>query len=275
METNGSRGGNTKTPRVVPSKYWCFTLNNYTKEEKETLETLLIKRGDTYIIGEEIGEGSQTPHLQGYVESKTKIRPIEIYKNKRIHWEKRKGTKEDNIKYCSKDGKVTKSKDIVVEPTLEQKKILLGIPTKLYKWQQKVYDMVKCPPEKRVIHWYSDKKGNTGKTMLAHLLVLEFDTLILTGSCGDCLYAATEFVHSHDPFNSKFIFIFHFTRTQEEYVSYQALESIKDGLWFSRKYESKMVQIPSPHVLVFANFEPDITKLSIDRWRIHRARRDK
>ena len=32
------------------------------------------------------------------------------------------------------------------------------------------------------------------------------------------------------------------------------------------KYESKPICRNSPHVIIFANFEPDLDKLSNDRW---------
>jgi hypothetical protein len=55
-------------------------------------------------------------------------------------------------------------------------------------------------------------------------------------------------------------------RSLEEYVSYQGIEEIKNGMFFNTHYEAKMVCYDSPHVVVFANFEPDLSKLSRDRW---------
>ena len=52
-------------------------------------------------------------------------------------------------------------------------------------------------------------------------------------------------------------------------MSYSAIESLKDGLLFSGKYEGGVKLFPPPHVVIFANFLPDMTKLSIDRWDIH------
>ena len=44
------------------------------------------------------------------------------------------------------------------------------------------------------------------------------------------------------------------------------MEAIKNGCFFSGKYESGMVRFNSPHILVFANEPPERTKLSQDRW---------
>jgi len=108
METLETRRGNTRTLRVIPCKRWCFTLNNYTPKEMETLETLFRTYGEddyliTYGFGQEVGENG-TRHLQGWIDCKRKIRPKETFKNPRIHWEKTKGTRKQNIQYCSKEG---------------------------------------------------------------------------------------------------------------------------------------------------------------------------
>ena len=79
----------------------CFTLNNWTEEEKTALVNL-----DSYeylIIGL---EGRQnTPHIQGYIEF-TKKQSFSVLKkiNNRIHWEQRRGTQKQAIDYCKKEG---------------------------------------------------------------------------------------------------------------------------------------------------------------------------
>ena len=100
-----------KSKRVVPSKYWCFTFHcdllkgKDILETMETLETYFKGVGVNYLIGEEYGENNNTPHLQGYIESEKKIRPIEAFDlDKDIHWEKRKGSRLDNFRYISKEG---------------------------------------------------------------------------------------------------------------------------------------------------------------------------
>ena len=54
----------------------------------------------------------------------------------------------------------------------------------------------------------------------------------------------------------------------EDYVSYGSIEKIKNGYFMCSKYESKPIVRNSPHVFIFANFEPELDALSLDRWHI-------
>jgi len=66
--------------------------------------------------------------------------------------------------------------------------------------------------------------------------------------------------------------IFDLPRTNEGKISYSALEKIKDGFITNTKYETGAIAFNKPHVVVFANFPPDLTSrdgnltLSADKW---------
>jgi len=47
---------------------------------------------------------------------------------------------------------------------------------------------------------------------------------------------------------------------------YSICENLKNGVVMSTKYESVSVQFAVPHVIVFANWPPDYTKWSFDRY---------
>lgn len=87
---------------------WCFTLNNYNEEEFAILEEATddeVNGVVKYIIfQEEIGEEG-TPHLQGYME--TKSISLRNLKNKlglaRLHLERRRGRQIDAIEYARKE----------------------------------------------------------------------------------------------------------------------------------------------------------------------------
>lgn len=82
---------------------FCFTLNNYTEEEYDAI----IGRNEfSYVvIGREVGANG-TAHLQGYAELKqrTRYNTVHNYFGGRAHCEERKGTQEQAIAYCCKDG---------------------------------------------------------------------------------------------------------------------------------------------------------------------------
>lgn len=84
----------------VKSKRWCFTLNNYTEEELDSISKIEC---EYLIYGMEIGEQG-TPHLQGYVVFKS-VRRFRTLKKwlPRAHFEKTIGTHKQNILYCSKE----------------------------------------------------------------------------------------------------------------------------------------------------------------------------
>lgn len=80
---------------------FCFTLNNWSDAEIETIKTIKHK----YLIyGREMGE-SGTPHLQGYMELQGQREFASLKKIiPRMHIESRKGTAKEASDYCKKEG---------------------------------------------------------------------------------------------------------------------------------------------------------------------------
>lgn len=88
----------------MPSRFrgFCFTLNNYTEDEFQQFGSI---DGAKYVVlGREIGE-SGTPHIQGYVyfiNARTERAARRLFP--RAHVEPQRGTTEEAITYCKKDG---------------------------------------------------------------------------------------------------------------------------------------------------------------------------
>lgn len=55
-------------------------------------------------------------------------------------------------------------------------------------------------------------------------------------------------------------------RSCRKYVNYTGIEEIKNGCFASTKYECEMIVMNSPHFICFANDEPQVEKMSQDRW---------
>lgn len=88
-------------------KHWCFTLNNYTPEEVELVNSSVENGNCVYLCyGFETGE-ENTPHIQGYFSLPKKKRLSSLKKVagfSRAHLEIRRGTVDEAIAYCEKDG---------------------------------------------------------------------------------------------------------------------------------------------------------------------------
>ena len=49
-------------------KRWCFTLNNYTTQEYESIRGLCTTGTISYmVLGKEQGRHQETPHIQGFI----------------------------------------------------------------------------------------------------------------------------------------------------------------------------------------------------------------
>ncbi len=259
-ETNSSTssgGGNTKTPpkkQISPSKRWCFTLNNYTDEDISSIEHLK-DRCDIMCVGKEVGEQG-TAHLQGYIEFKTKIRPLSLKLNKGIHWEKSIGNKKQNIDYCSKEEQVIITKGIP-KP--------IKIITELYDWQKAVLELYKQPVDDRKIHWFYEKTGNIGKSAFIKYMIVKHNILFCSGGKYTDIM---NLIFNNDMDNCDCI-MFDIPRANMGNISYASLESIKNGMVCNTKYETGVKIFNSPHLFVFANFPPEQqSALSEDRWHI-------
>lgn len=255
LETVEIKGeGNTSPPpkRAVPSKRWCFTLNNPSETDLETLVASFTEAKCLYVIGREVGEQG-TPHLQGYIESEVKIRPIEKFKTTTVHWEKCKGSREDNLKYCTKDGDYVTSFKVKRQPKILKHE-------DLRPWQLEIDEICKGEPDERTIHWYWEPTGMAGKTTFAKYLSYHYGAIPLEGKKNDVLYAAAEYDAD--------VYIWDLERSMEDFVSYAAIEKIKNGYFLCAKYESKPIIRANPHVVIFANFPPNLSALSQDRWHV-------
>jgi len=256
-------GGNTKTPSSTPNpaKRWCFVLNNYTEDEFCSICSKIKAMCSIGIIGKEIGEQG-TPHLQGYFEFRKKTRPMTHFHNLRIHWEKCKGNRQSNIDYCSKDG------DIWVHGI--DKPFVQEI-SELYYWEQDIIDIISEEPDDRTINWYWDQDGCAGKTTFCKYIFTHFDgVVVLSGKASDMKNCIVQYKLTNNVL-PKIVLIDIPRSTNTEFLSYQGIEEIKNMFFYSGKYEGGMVCGKPPHLFIFANESPKLSKCSLDRWNINRV----
>ena len=236
--------GNSK--RISPAKHWCFTLNNHTDIEINYMVPILKEYCDVAFYSKEHGTECGTPHLQGYLRFKTKRRPKAVFdKLDRIHWEKAKGSMEDNLTYCSKENEFS---------------FALGVPRiprvysyqDLFPEQRALVDFLQTEPDERTISVVVAGYGK-GRTSLARHLMWHERALILTTTRRHSLAVVLQ---NQD----RSIFMFDLTADESEEPPtefFELLESLKNGIFCSgfMKHTAPCL-IAHPHVVIFSNFSP-------------------
>lgn len=135
------------------------------------------------------------------------------------------------------------------------------------QWQRAVIDRIQQDPDPRKIHWYWDPTGSVGKSWLANYLGAIHKAIILDGG------KRTDMAYIVSKSPQAPIVVFDCARTTESFMdsAYALAEGLKNGRITSPKYDSKTVFFPPKHILFFANFEPDMSKWSGDRYDIVRV----
>ncbi len=247
------------------SRSWFFTWNNYQNEHIDYLLKELSLFPDTlYIFQQECGK-SGTPHLQGVI--KWKLQKDFNWVRKKFflslaNINKTRGWKAAVAYCCKAESRIeepyTNIKDLVIPKALVDP--LKGL--KLYEYQQEVLDYIGLDPDPRKIYWYWEEDGNTGKSALCKHLALRYYALVISGKATDIKYAIASMKLKPE------IIIIDIPRSYQKFISYSTIEEIKNGMFFSGKYEGQMVIFNTPHIFCFANSEPDYEMMSEDRWRI-------
>jgi len=293
------------------SKNWSFTINNPTIIERLHLANLGIDDRVQYLIYQLEKGDNGTEHFQGYIQlvDKKRLAYLKTLVSERGHFEKSKGNAAQNRKYCSKEPRLEptcefgtiinpgKRTDIdkfmernsqtvlcrrevmkefpgilaryprfvqLVHDTLIQESVVVPPFIPRSGWQTELSAYLIQEPDNRKIRWYFDKDGDAGKSYFARNFRRDGQSAyVVTGGKHSDIYAAYE---------RESVVIFDTPRSAQDRFPYEVLESLKNGYFLSTKYEVRRVLFNVPHVIVFANFEPDKSKLSADRWDIHNIR---
>lgn len=297
--TNGTGACNTiyKAPSNKKTRMYMLTINNPTEDDVATIDELMDDDKVVDLIGQHERGEEGTLHIQLLINWKN---PRAFNGVKKLFPRAHIEVAQHLIKsarYCSKDDTREElepswekigSKSLLKVWNMEQEQEILKIPyvtkscsdpmhgLELYQWQKDILELYGTEPEHRLIHWYYDPIGDCGKTSFSKSLSMQYDDILLcTGSARDSKYLVAQWIIAHKWTRDPKMIIFDIARCQDsEKVSYQAIEDMKNGFYVSTKYESGRVIHEYPHVIIFANQLPDVSKMSLDRWRIHELFRD-
>ncbi|GAC77786.1 replication protein [uncultured marine virus] len=288
-------------------KHWVFTVNNY--DEQTLLHVQLLSESDavTYcVIGREIAPTTGTPHLQGYLSLSTRKSFAAVRDMlPACHIEGARGTPSQCRTYCIKDGDydeygtlpdvqqgkrtdferfrdwcsdrscVPSNRTLMLEwPSLygryrsamramaDELSPALELRTgELRPWQTSLFTRLNEAADDRTVEFYVDANGGSGKSWFCGYMVSKPGVQLLgPGKRDDLAYMIDA---------TKHIFLLNVPRQQMEYVNYGLLESIKDRMVLSTKYESRMkILAQNTHVIVFSNEQPNYEKMTTDRYKV-------
>lgn len=241
----------------------------HTPENQNKLYQRLRSMCDKFIFQAEYteNEGKGNPHYQIYFHTKQKVRSKQLAV----------GMNDDfrgiEIRPASDNGKnvlqqyCMKTDTRVAGPWADRKLYMgadLWPESKHLPWQRDMTAAFEEHPGDRKMFWLYDPIGNNGKTKFIKWLAFSQDALPLG-------YAhASDTLNLVSKFPNKRIYAWNLTRAKPQQLSeldlYAAMESIKDGMFINTKYETAVVLMDPPHVMVCANHLPKMHHISRDRW---------
>jgi len=261
------------------------------------------------IYGHETGEAGTPHLQGYVVFSQRKrLAQVKALLGQRYHLERTRGTPKEASDYCKKEGdfneygtlpastnsKAGKWEQLTTwvesleerpsEPDLyrkfpglmgPQRRGVLALVDALFKqpsrqvgsprdgWQRELESELDGEPDDRSIHFLVDGDGNSGKSWFANYyrkLHPDKTQILRVGKRDDMAHSVLE---------RNSVFFFDVPRRGMEYLQYVVLESIKDGVVFSPKYDSTTKYFDhKSHVVVMCNERPDMLALSQDRFKI-------
>lgn len=252
--------------QISPARNWCFTYNNHTSEIFSSISSKCSSICDRYVFQEEKGQ-SGTIHLQGYMRFKRKCRPFTHFKDRNFHWEITRSP-EASITYCSSEDKRLPGGKIVSFgiPKLELVNVKTIKPEHFYEWQTQVWELLDNQQERSIL-WVFEAKGNTGKSSLVKYLCVHKHAIILSGKASDIKYGVVKYFELNKRYPT--LITIDVPRTRKEFLQYSAIEELKNGCFFSGKYEGGMCIFNCPKIVCFSNSLPDLKAMSRDRWQIY------
>lgn len=266
-EVEGGAGGKLPSKTKSNAFHWVFTWANYPENWKDFFNDRksLIEK---ICVGEEVCPTTGTKHLQGWIRLFKKNIPMTyLGLPKQIHWEimSRNATEKQNTIYCTKARSNTLTWGI---PSPWKREI-----TEMKPWMTELMSILSTPLEEgnafRTIYWIWEPEGNTGKTVFQQAMYHTLEGVVaIEGKAADVKHFVCEYTKKTGT-TPKIIFV-NIPRVDLEFVSYGAIEKVKDMFFMSGKYEGGMVSGPRPHVMIFANDGPIRRNMSEDRWKIAR-----
>ena len=244
---------------------YCFTINNYTTEELESLGKLKCKY---MIYGKEVGENG-TPHLQGFIIWKDAKSFTATKKSlgERAHIEVCAGTPYENFKYCSKSGIYTESGDrpqpsgkrndleniknqvennVKIKSMLRDNTIRNFQQLKYAEGLKKYYE--KQRTEETIVWWFYGSTG-TGKTHNA------FQRMLDMGYEHDDIYMSMDTAEWWEGYDQHPVVIIDDMR--KDFIKFHTLLKLLDKYPYRVQTKGSSRQFVAKYVIITSPFRPE------------------
>lgn len=248
---------------TLNAQKWIFQLENswLEKTDAEIAELKVANPASTHNL-----------HFQCTFRVDTKVRPSalqKLVKEEFPGWSfNLSGASKAGVKhlqkYCMKketrvagpwaDKRIYMGTDLITkENMVPQQKALLGY-------------LLAADPSARGSIWIYCKKGGSGKSAFKKFCQYHY------GWQGFSYAKALDVLHGVFKNQGKKVYFFNLTKSKPSEISelelYAALESIKDGDFYSPKYDGGNVLMDPCHVVVFANHPPNLHAVTQERFQV-------
>jgi len=229
------------------------------KTAEEIGRILEAQGAERYVIGDEVGEGGYE-HYQVRVVYKVEHTPEWMI----LTWGPMGGhvspTHVRDFKYCEKEGRFYRSWEKAINPFSQ---------IDLLPWQKTVLEAFEAQDDRGVLV-VVDVAGGAGKTTLSKYCQVTRKAQYVPpmGEAQDLMAFAMAKPSAG--------YIFDMPRSNSvKHVKgmWSAIEQIKNGYLYDKRYQYRDQWIAPPKVMIFTNEEPPEERLSADRWKtIHLER---
>lgn len=239
---------------MTEPKWFDMTISKEKWGKMETLKDALNLVCERFVIGEEVGQGGYEHYqVRAVMKQPTSIEEMKARWGPFGHVS---ATHVRDFKYCEKEGKFYRS----WEEALNKYAMI-----KLLPWQEKVMDYYTNQTDRQVVV-IVDFVGNHGKSWLAkHMHVTRRGRYAPVMDNAQDLIAYAMACPSNG-------YIFDLPRSEslkKKKEIWSAIETIKNGHLYDKRYNYRETWIDPPKLLIFANEYPPRERLSEDRWKIY------
>lgn len=242
---------------MTEPKWWDFTASKKKGASREKVLEILEPISDRFCVGDEVGTTTGYEHLQGRVVFKIGKDETTVHnlfpKEWGTHWSQ---THVRDFEYCKKEGNFYCS---------WEKTISKWANIELLPWQHAMIEDLDDQND-REITVVVDTEGNHGKTWFAKFCVATHRATYVPP-----LQDAQDFMAFAMAKPDK-AYVFDMPRSEsikQRKGMWSAIEQIKNGYLYDKRYQFRDMWIDPPKIIVFCNEAPDLDELSSDRWRVY------